>query len=79
MGRIPDDVLAPLKAEVSVARLVQGCGVELKAQGKDLVGWCPFHDGSTPSLVVAAGSLLRQGSLLRWGIGFAESWWVAGG
>lgn len=46
MARIPDEVLARLKAEVSVARLVQGCGVELRAQGKDLVGCCPFHDDS---------------------------------
>ncbi|MBK9158606.1 MAG: hypothetical protein IPM11_10925 [Micropruina sp.] len=52
MSRIPDEVLARLKAEVSVQRLVEGCGVELKRQGKDLVGCCPFHDDSTPSLVV---------------------------
>jgi DNA primase catalytic core len=52
VARIPDDVLARLKAEVSLARLVEGCGVELKRQGKDLVGCCPFHDDSTPSLVV---------------------------
>lgn len=34
MARIPDEVLARLKAEVSVARLVEGCGVRLKSQGK---------------------------------------------
>lgn len=38
MVRIPDAELARLKAEVSVARLVEGCGVELVRQGKDLVG-----------------------------------------
>lgn len=58
MARIPDEVLARLKAEVSVARLVQGCGVELRRQGKDLVGCCPFHDDSTPSLVVTPGKNL---------------------
>ncbi|WP_162872657.1 hypothetical protein [Austwickia chelonae] len=36
MARIPD--------EVSVARLVEGRGVELRAQSKDLVGRYPFHD-----------------------------------
>lgn len=46
------------KAEVSVARLVEGCGVELRAQGKDLVGRCPFHDDGTPSLVVTPGKNL---------------------
>jgi DNA primase catalytic core len=58
VARIPDEVLARLKAEVSVARLVEGCGVELRAQGKDLVGRCPFHDDGTPSLVVTPGKNL---------------------
>lgn len=58
MARIPDEVLARLKVEVSVARLVEGCGVELRAQGKDLVGRCPFHDDGTPSLVVTPGKNL---------------------
>ncbi len=58
MARIPDEVLARLKAEVSVARLVEGCGVQLRVQGKDLVGRCPFHDDGTPSLVVTPGKNL---------------------
>ena len=57
MSRIPDEVLARLKVEVSVARLVEGCGVELKRQGRDLVGLCPFHEDSTPSLVVSPGEV----------------------
>ena len=52
MARIPDDVIARLKAEVSVQRLVEGVGVELRRQGKDLVGRCPFHQDGTPSLVI---------------------------
>lgn len=52
MARIPDDVLARLKAEVSVQRLVEGVGVELRRQGNDLVGRCPFHEDKTPSLLV---------------------------
>ncbi len=58
MARIPDEVLARLKAEVSVQRLVEGCGVQLRAQGRDLVGRCPFHDDGTPSLVVTPGKNL---------------------
>ncbi len=58
VARIPDEVLARLKAEVSVQRLVEGCGVELRAQGRDLVGRCPFHDDSSPSLVVTPGKNL---------------------
>ncbi len=52
MARIPEAELSRLKAEVSVQRLVEGCGVELRQQGKDMVGACPFHDDSSPSLVV---------------------------
>jgi DNA primase catalytic core len=52
VARIPDAELARIKAEVSVQRLVEGCGVVLRKQGKDLVGCCPFHDDDSPSLVV---------------------------
>lgn len=62
MARIPDAELARLKAEVSVQRLVEGCGVVLRKQGKDLVGAGPFHDDSSPSLVVTPGmSVSRSG------------------
>lgn len=52
MARIPEAELARLKAEVSVQRLVEGCGVALRRQGKDFVGACPFHDDDSPSLVI---------------------------
>lgn len=52
MARIPETELARLKAEVSVQRLVEGCGVSLRRQGQDHVGRCPFHDDDSPSLVV---------------------------
>lgn len=58
VARIPDAELARLKAEVSVQRLVEGCGVVLRKQGGDLVGACPFHDDSSPSLVVTPGKNL---------------------
>lgn len=41
-----------LKARVDLAALIQGYGVELLPQGKSLVGRCPFHDDTTPSLSV---------------------------
>jgi len=52
MARIPDAELERLKAEISVERLVEASGVELKAAGKDLLGRCPFHDDREASLVV---------------------------
>lgn len=35
MARIPDDKLSRLKSEVSVARMVEGCGVAVVARGVD--------------------------------------------
>lgn len=52
MARIPETELARLKTEVSVQRLVEGCGVALRRQGRDFVGACPFHEDDSPSLVV---------------------------
>ncbi|MFV0317870.1 MAG: CHC2 zinc finger domain-containing protein, partial [Microthrixaceae bacterium] len=58
MARIPDDVVARIKAETSLERLVTSAGVELERRGKDLVGRCPFHEDRTPSLVVSPGKNL---------------------
>lgn len=53
MARIPDSEIERLKTEVSLVRLVESSGVELKRHGKDFHGRCPFHDDKTPSLVVS--------------------------
>ncbi len=52
MARIPETELERLKNEVSVQRLVEDAGVELKRGGKDMLGRCPFHEDATASLVV---------------------------
>ena len=52
MPRIPDNEIERLKNEVSVERLVEASGVELKKAGKDKLGRCPFHDDAEASLVV---------------------------
>lgn len=52
MARIPEAELERLKAEISVERLVEASGVELKPAGKDLLGRCLFHDDREASLVV---------------------------
>ncbi|AGZ35130.1 hypothetical protein C4Q28_15065 [Pseudomonas sp. SWI6] len=49
MARIPEAELERLKREVSLVRLIQSQGHELKKRGKDWVH-CVFHDESTPSL-----------------------------
>jgi DNA primase catalytic core len=53
MPRIPDDELARLKREVSLAVLCRDYGIELKQIGPDnLMGRCPFHADKTPSFGV---------------------------
>jgi DNA primase len=52
MARIPDADIQRLKDEVSVQRLVESAGVELRKVGKDWAGRCPFHADDTASLVI---------------------------
>jgi DNA primase catalytic core len=52
MARIPEREIERLKEEISVARLVEAAGIELKPSGKDQLGRCPFHDDAEPSLVI---------------------------
>jgi DNA primase len=74
LARIPDEEIERLKAEVSLQRLVQAAGVELRRAGSDLVGCCPFHDDREPSLVVSPGKNLWHclgacqagGSVIDW-------------
>lgn len=74
MARIPDEVIERLKEEVSLQRLVELAGVELRRQGKDLVGLCPFHEERTGSLVVSPeknlwhcmGACQAGGSVIDW-------------
>jgi DNA primase catalytic core len=74
MARIPEEVIERLKEEVALARLVELAGVELRRQGKDLIGCCPFHEDRTPSLVVSPeknlwhclGACQVGGSVIDW-------------
>ena len=58
MPRIPDTEIERLRNEVSVERLVEASGVELKRGGKDMLGRCPFHKDDTASFVVTPGKNL---------------------
>jgi len=74
MPRLPEAELERLKQNVSVQRLVEAKGVELKRHGADLIGRCPFHDDHTPSLVVSPtknlwhcmGACQVGGSVVDW-------------
>lgn len=74
MARIPDEEIERLKAEVSLQRLAEAKGVELRRHGADLLGLCPFHDDHEPSLVISAaknlwhclGACAAGGSVIDW-------------
>lgn len=74
MARIPDEVIARLKAEVSLERLVEAKGIVLDRHGADLIGLCPFHDDHAPSLVISPaknlwhclGACQAGGSVIDW-------------
>ena len=52
MPRIPDEQIQRLKKEVSLERLCNRYHIELKPQGKNLVGFCPWHKDDKPSFIV---------------------------
>src|SRR5882724_12320732 len=72
--RIPDSVIERLKQSISVERLAEARGVELKKHGADLIGRCPFHDDKTPSLVITPaknlwhclGACQAGGTVIDW-------------
>src|SRR6187401_3351253 len=74
MARVSEAELERLKKEVSLERLAQARGVELKRHGADLHGRCPFHEDKTPSLVVTPaknlwhclGACQTGGSVIDW-------------
>ena len=52
MARIPDAEVQRLREEISVQRLIEDSGVDLKKTGKDWAGRCPLHEDDTASLVI---------------------------
>jgi DNA primase len=58
MARIPEAEIERLKNDISVERLVEAAGIELKKSGKDQIGQCPFHADDTASLVVTSAKNL---------------------
>jgi DNA primase len=52
VARLPDEMVERIKREISVQRLVEARGIQLKRVGKNLVGLCPFHQETNPSLTI---------------------------
>jgi hypothetical protein len=67
MARIPEDKIEWIKKNVPIERLCIRYNIELKPQGKNLVGRCPWHQDDTPSFIVTPEKLPKRqrASLLR--------------
>ena len=53
MARFTDSQLNSLKKDISLYRLIESQGYQIKPEGKDHVMCCPFHDDATPSLKIS--------------------------
>ncbi|MGH8018488.1 MAG: CHC2 zinc finger domain-containing protein, partial [Opitutaceae bacterium] len=58
MAMIPEDEIERIKRESDLAAVVRARGIELKPQGGDLIGLCPFHEDKNPSLHVTPAKRL---------------------
>ncbi|MGC2465082.1 MAG: toprim domain-containing protein [Candidatus Acidiferrum sp.] len=74
MAHIPDEEKARLKREISIQRLAEARGVGLKRYGKELMGLCPFHKDTHPSLCIdpvknvwhCKGACGKGGDVIEW-------------
>ena len=74
MARIPEELIERIKREVSLVRLAEAQGLQLKKQGHDYLACCPFHNDKTPSLVISPsrnlwnclGACQQGGSVIDW-------------
>jgi DNA primase len=52
MPYVPTEVKERIKREVSIQRLVEVRGIKLRRVGRSLMGLCPFHKDTNPSLSI---------------------------
>lgn len=52
MSYVPPEVKERIKREISVPRLAEARGIQLQRSGRSLLGLCPFHKDSNPSLSI---------------------------
>ena len=70
----PREEIERLKREISVQRLAEARGIKLKRSGKELIGLCPFHKDTNPSLNIdpaknvwhCKGACGEGGDVIKW-------------
>jgi len=63
MARIPNNELDRIKRNISLLRLIESQGYEIKRQGKDYVTRCPFHGDCKYFCVTASFKCSRPNGL----------------
>lgn len=74
MARIAEAELERIEREVSLLERVRGEGIVLRRHGAEWIGSCPFHNNSSPSLVITPsrnlwhclGACRAGGSVIDW-------------
>jgi DNA primase len=74
MAHVPDEEKARLKREISIERLAEARGIKLRRSGKELIGLCPFHKDTNPSLNIdpvknvwhCKGACGEGGDVIEW-------------
>jgi DNA primase catalytic core len=52
MPYVPPELKERIKREISVERLAEARGIQLRRSGRSLMGLCPFHKDTNPSLSI---------------------------
>jgi DNA primase catalytic core len=74
MAYVPPEVKERIKREVSIQRLAEARGIKLRRSGKELIGLCPFHKDTKPSLNIdpvqnvwnCKGACGEGGDVIEW-------------
>lgn len=74
MPLAPRAEIERIKREVSVQRLAETRGIKLRRSGKELIGLCPFHKDTSPSLNIdpkknqwhCKGACGEGGDVIKW-------------
>ena len=74
MPLAPRAEIERIKREISIQRLAEARGIKLRRSGKELIGLCPFHKDTSPSLNIdpkknqwhCKGACGEGGDVIKW-------------
>jgi len=79
MPYVPPELKERIKREISIQRLAEARGVKLRRVGRNMMGLCPFHKDTSPSLSITPetntwnclGACNKGGDVIEW-VKYAE-------